>query len=203
MEKIMKAGAFLTRIQPLHNGHLGMIDKALSENDKVVILIGSTNKCGTLRNPLEIGLRRQILFEALDERYKKEDRERLIVKELPDWSMENDLPSNPEWGRYLYYNIVSALEQQHFAMYFSDDRAIIEDWLRDESIKHRIELKIFDREKMFNAVSSTKIRQAFLSGDKEYICKSTPNAVYRRFDEIKNIICNIEKSPREDYKMEA
>ncbi len=199
----MKAGAFLTRIQPLHNGHLGMIDKALAENDKVAILIGSTNKYGTLRNPLKIELRREILLEALNERYKNGDRDRIIVKELPDWSMENDLPSNPEWGRYLYYNIVSAVEQQHFSMYFSDDRAIIEDWLRDETVKHRIELKIFERENMFNAVSSTKIRQAFLDGDKEYIYKSVPNAVYRRFDEIKKIICDIEKNPKEDYKMEV
>ena len=35
-----KIGVFLSRMQPLHLGHIGMINKALSENDKVIILIG-------------------------------------------------------------------------------------------------------------------------------------------------------------------
>lgn len=100
-------GVFLSRMQPLHVGHLGIIDKILEENEKVIILIGSRNKKCTIRNPLDIILRTQILNDALEERYGIEYKERIIVKELPDWSMETDIASNKEWGRYLYYNIVA------------------------------------------------------------------------------------------------
>lgn len=102
-----KVGVFLSRMQPLHIGHLGIIDMALSENDKVIVLIGSANKKNTSRNPIEVKLRREILEEALEEKYGKNYGERLKIRELPDWTGEDDVLSNLEWGRYLYYNIVS------------------------------------------------------------------------------------------------
>ena len=111
-----KIGVFLSRMQPLHKGHMGMIDKALSENDKVIILIGSTNKEGTIRNPLGIELRREILQEALEETYSREELEKIYIKNLPDWSMETDYDSFLEWGRYLYYNITAIAEQKNFSM---------------------------------------------------------------------------------------
>jgi len=114
----MKIGVFLTRLQPLHNGHLGMIDKALSESDKVIILIGSKNKEGTIRNPINVRLRREILEEALEEKYGKDYEEKIEIKELSDWSMETDLGSNLEWGRYLYYNIVSEARTKKFFYVF-------------------------------------------------------------------------------------
>lgn len=181
-----KIGVFLSRMQPLHIGHLGMIDKALSENDKVIILIGSSNKRGTIRNPIGIEIRREILEEALKDKYGKQNK--IKIKELPDWSEETDIASNLEWGRYLYYNIVEISGERNFSMYFSDKPEIIENWFQDEIIRPRIEIKTFERNNMFEAVSSTKIRNAFLNNDKEYIEKSVPNAVIKRFDEIKQIL---------------
>lgn len=52
-------GVFLSRMQPLHIGHLGMIDKALSENDRLLVIIGSTNKEGTIRNPIRNKFKRE------------------------------------------------------------------------------------------------------------------------------------------------
>lgn len=196
-----KIGVFLSRMQPLHIGHLGIIEKAMSENDLVVVLIGSKNKRGTIRNPLNIDLRKIILEEALEEKFGKESKDKIIISELPDWSMETEIESNIEWGRYLYYNIVSLSEQKHFSMYFSDEKEIIENWFED-NIKDRITLRLFERNNMFEAVSSTKIRNAFLNNDKEYIEKSCPNAVIKRFDEIKKIIEEVYNNPIEDYKME-
>ena len=72
-----KVGVFLSRMQPLHIGHIGIIEKILKENDEAIILIGSKNKKGTLRNPLDIFLRRKILEETLQEEFK-EDMDRII-----------------------------------------------------------------------------------------------------------------------------
>lgn len=183
-----KIGVFLSRMQPLHIGHLGMIDKALSENDKVIILIGSSNKKETIRNPLGVEIRRGILKETLEDKYGKEYGDRIRVKELPDWSEETDIEGNLEWGRYLYYNIVEISGARNFSMYFSDEPKIIENWFQDEVIRPRIEIKTFERNTMFEAVSSTKIRNAFLNDDKEYIERSVPNAVMKRYNEIKDIL---------------
>lgn len=196
-----KIGVFLSRIQPLHIGHLGIIEKALNENDKIIILIGSKNKNGTIRNPLDVKLRKEILEEALEEKLGINYKKKIIISELPDWSMETDTASNVEWGRYLYYNIVSLGEQKRFSIYFSDDKEIIEKWFED-SLRERITFRLFERNNMFNAVSSTKIREAFLNDDREYIEKSTPNAVIERYDEIKEILEKVYNNPKEDYKLE-
>lgn len=197
-----KIGVFLSRVQPLHKGHLGMIDKALSENDKVIILIGSANKEGTIRNPIGIKLRREILEEAIFDEYGEKYKNVIKIKELPDWSTETDIDSNLEWGRYLYYNVVAEAEKREFTMYFSDEPEIIENWFQDEEIKSRVTLKIFERDEMFEAVSSTKIRNAFLNNDEEYIKRSVPNAVIRRFDIIKDIMDKVYTKPLEDQGLE-
>ncbi len=196
-----KIGVFLSRMQPLHIGHLGIIEKALEENEKVLIIIGSKNKKGTIRNPLDVTLRMEILDEALVEKFGSNYKDRIMLKELPDWSMETDIDSNIEWGRYLYYNVVSVTEQKKFSMYFSDDKSIIENWF-DENLRKRINLRLFEREAMFEAVSSTKIRQAFLNNDKKYISLSCPRAVCKRYEEIKKIIEEVYSNPIEDFKME-
>lgn len=195
-----KLGVFLSRMQPLHIGHLGIIEKALEENDKVIILIGSKNKKGTIRNPLDITLRREILEEALKEKFGQDYKEKIIISELPDWSMETEIESNHEWGRYLYYNIVSLGEQKNFSIYFSDDKEIIEAWFEDY-LQERITFKLFERDNMFEAVSSTKIREAFLNDNIEYIEKSCPSAVLKRLDEIKEIIKETYENPANDYSM--
>lgn len=196
-----KVGVFLSRMQPLHIGHLGIIEKALEENDRIIVLIGSKNKEETVRNPLKCSLRREILEDALEEKFEEKYKERIIISELPDWSMETDIDSNLEWGRYLYYNIVSLVEQRTFNFYFSDNREIIDKWF-DDTLKKRINFRLFERDNMFNAVSSTKIREAFLNGDKEYIRKSCPNVVIKRYEEIKRILEEVNRNPKEDFVME-
>ncbi|MCI8518885.1 MAG: adenylyltransferase/cytidyltransferase family protein [Clostridia bacterium] len=182
-----RVGVFLSRMQPLHVGHLGMIDKALSENDKVIILIGSSNKNNIIRNPIGIDLRKEIFEEVIENRYK-DKISNITYRELPDWTTEEDTQANLEWGRYLYYNVVSIALKKDFTMYFSDEPEIIEAWFQDDKIRKRINIKTYKRSEMFEDVSSTKIRNAFLNNDKEYIERSVPEEVFKRYDLIRSII---------------
>ena len=43
-----KYGVFLGRMQPVHNAHLFLVEKALEECDKVLIVLGSENKVDML-----------------------------------------------------------------------------------------------------------------------------------------------------------
>lgn len=145
-----------------------------------------------------IDLREKILYKALEDKYGKGYERKITIKRLADWSSEDDIDSNLEWGRYLYYNIVSEMQNKEFTMYFSDEPEIIENWFQDEDIRRRINIKTFERDKMFEAISSTKIRNAFLNNDKEYIDKSVPNAVTEEFDTIKQIIDEVYTNPKEE-----
>ena len=79
-----KVGVFLAGMKPVHNAHLFLVNKALEENDLVLIVLGSENKVDMLRNPYDISLREEILRECLTEK----DNKRINIVTLPDWSME-------------------------------------------------------------------------------------------------------------------
>ena len=194
----LKYGVFLARMQPVHNAHLLMVNKALKECDKVLIVLGSENKVDMLRNPFDITLREQLLRESLS----KKDNERIMIMTLPDWSMESDVDNAKIWGRYLYYNIVSRIGQKRFELYYSDDQENLNLWFDDTEVKEYITYKLFNRNNMFDALSATKIRQAFISGDKEYVKKYCPPSVYARFTYLASYYKNINKCPKEDFSMD-
>ena len=84
--------------------------------------------------------------------------------------------------------------------YYPDDEELIKSWFEEE-LQNRIHFRLFERNNMYNAVSSTKIRQAFLDNNAEYIKSSCPMAVINRYDEIKEIIEKVNNNPKDDYSM--
>lgn len=193
-----RAGVFLARMQPIHNAHLYLVNKALEECDKVLIVLGSENKVDMLRNPYDISLREQMLRECFD----LEKNKKLSIVTLPDWSMESDYEEAKIWGRYFYYNVVSRLEQKHFSIYYSDDPKILDSWFKDTEVEKYITYRTFNRSNLFEGLSATKIRNAFIENDKEYIKKFCPKSVVNRFEELKSYYEDVTKNPQEDFSME-
>lgn len=184
-----KVGVFLSRMQPIHNAHLWMIENALRENDKVLVLIGSANKSGTLRNPFNITLRRNLVEEAIREHFTEEDVNKIIIKELIDWSSEENNDDN-EWGRLIYYNVVSTMNVKNFSYYCSEDSEMIEGWFEEE-LKKRIDFKYFSRENQFKGLSATKIRKALLEDNADYVREYCPNCVCAVRESLKEIMLKI------------
>ena len=193
-----KVGVFLARMQPVHNAHLFLVHKALEENDKVLIVLGSENKVDMLRNPYDISLREEMLRECLTD----EDNKKLEIVTLPDWSMESDKENDKTWGRYFYYNVVSRIFQKRFSLYYSDDPKILDDWFNDTEVKEFITYRNFERNKLFEGLSSTKIRNAFINDDFDYIKEYCPESVQKRFDYLKKYYENVTLNPKDDFSME-
>ncbi len=193
-----KYGVFLARMQPVHNAHLWLVNKALDENDKVLIVLGSENKVDMLRNPYKIGLRKKMLRECLS----KEQNKKLKIITLPDWSMESDIQSDKVWGRYFYYNVVSAIEQKRFSIYYSDDVRILDNWFKDTEVYEYITYRNFERTVLFDGLSSTKIRQAFIDKDLEYILQYCPESVCKRFEYLASYYQEVKQNPKSDFSME-
>ena len=193
-----KVGVFLARMQPVHNAHLFLVHKALEENDKVLIVLGSENKVDMLRNPYDISLREEMLRECLTD----EDNKKLEIVTLPDWSMESDKENDKTWGRYFYYNVVSRIFQKRFSLYYSDDPKILDDWFNDTEVREFITYRNFERSKLFEGLSSTKIRNAFINDDVDYIKEYCPESVQKRFDYLKKYYENVTLNPKDDFSME-
>ena len=198
MQKSVKIGVFLARMQPVHNAHLYLVKKALEECDKVLIVLGSENKVDMLRNPYDIRLREEMLRECFD----FDENERLSVVTLPDWSMESDIENAQIWGRYFYYNVVSRIEQKRFSIYYSDDPSILDSWFKGTEVEQYITYRNFERNNLFDGLSSTKIRNAFIENNINYIKKYCPEPVVKRFDLLKTYYEDVCTNPQEDFSME-
>lgn len=194
----IKYGVFLARMQPVHNAHLFMVNKALNENDKVLIVLGSENKIDMLRNPYDISLREQMLREC----FTAEQNNNLTIITLPDWSTESDIDNDKIWGRYFYYNVVSKIEQKRFYLYYSDNPAILDSWFGSTEVRKYITYRLSKREDIFNGLSATNIRQALIDDNREYIKKFCPKSVMNRFNYLASYYKNVTNNPKEDFSME-
>ena len=151
-----------------------------------------------IRNPYNIQLREQMLRECFD----KDQNEKITITTLPDWSMESDVDSAEIWGRYFYYNVVSRIGQKRFSLYYSDDPAILDSWFKNTEVYQYITYRNFERNDIFDGLSATNIRQAFIDNNREYIKKFCPNSVVDRFDYLVSYYKNVTINPKEDFSME-
>jgi len=198
----MKVGVFLARMQPMHNAHLWMIEKACEENDMVLIVLGSSNKQETLRNPFSHTERVSYLNKHLSRNFSKKDVQKIKVIELPDWGKENGMVELDKWGEYLYYNIVANIRQKHFNIYYSDNLDFIKLWFEHSLfIQKRVSIIYVERQKVFNALSATKIRKAFENGNLDFISQFCPKVIIENYEEIRERYLEILKDPKADYKM--
>ena len=84
-----RIGLAVARMQPLHSGHIVLMETAFRENDKIVICIGSAQKA----EPLLIEERRRRIVEKLNS--LGYDTGLYKIFEL------NDIKSDEEWPLYL------------------------------------------------------------------------------------------------------
>lgn len=182
LERKINCGVFVARMQPLHKGHIAIIEKMIEENDRVLVVICSEGKILDKRNPVPATLRKLLLEKAL----VGVEAKKIEIITLPDWTSEED-NDNKEWGKFLYYNIVSRIKFKNFNLYYSDNPEIIKEWF-DEELKERINLKLLDRSKICNGISATKIREAILNSDEELLKESVPAPVLLIKNELKKTL---------------
>lgn len=61
MPKLHQHGIACMRVQPLHNGHVTMINKMIEECETVTILVGSSQERNTKKNPFSFHFRKKLL----------------------------------------------------------------------------------------------------------------------------------------------
>lgn len=62
----MKTYVYIGRFQPVHNAHISIIQRALEEADRVIVLVGSANQPRTYKNPWTFDERSALIYKAVD-----------------------------------------------------------------------------------------------------------------------------------------
>lgn len=181
MEKIFEISLILGRFNHLHNGHKMLIDMSRKISNKTLVLIGSSNKSGTLRNPYTIELRKKIIEKV----YGNEDD--VIIAELSDLTHENDISF--EWGRYLLNNSEKIIGKKTDLMIYGKDESR-KGWFAEADVNNITEL-IVSREKI--KISATKLREYLVYGNFNEWSKYVPKEIYEDFDMLRKELLKIDE----------
>jgi cytidyltransferase-like protein len=193
----MKTGVILARLQPIHNGHLALIKKAIQENDEVYVFIGSADKFNQ-RNPLPISLRLQLTNEAIKETFPPkihqmcDDETELVggynkINVIPLDDLTDESDNSHDWGFYLYSKIVTECKNPCFTIYYSDGFEIITTWFPSFILRNNVSLCLLARNATVSGISATKVRK-LIEEESEYLKDYVPNCVYKNRDTIKKHI---------------
>lgn len=179
-----KHGVLLGRFQPIHNGHLKVINQMAEECENVLILVNG--KEGTLRNPFPNN-------EVLSWIYWVTNQENLDIQVLSDLRHEGNKKSLYQWGDYLYLNIVCRLGTTDFVFYYNDD---ISEWFRPEIREH---IKVVQIPK--DDISATKVRKAILERDVQAFIRMVPESLHQEFIKMYKLLTKVVKNPKPDTSL--
>jgi len=179
-----KVGVIIARLQPIHNGHLELINQALNENDKVLVLVGSADKLNK-RNPIPINMRLEMAMEAVTEKFG-DDAGRIDIRPLDDLTDESD--NSHDWGFYLYSKIVGITRSPEFTIYYSDGFEIIMLWFPPFITRNFVSFKLNARGTIAENISATKVRHMIMNNDEEALKRCIPTGVMKRKDILRQFI---------------
>ena len=187
MSKPYDVGVICGRFQTFHIGHESLVDTALKLCDRVLILIGSSQECGTERNPLNIDTRIRMLRAI----YGNDDS--IIIKGLSDLTNENDI--RPEWGRYLLDNIDRYIYKTPELMIYGNDESRSR-WFDPEDIKDVTEI-IVSRGKI--PISATQVRALMVADNRREWQKWVNPKLHKMYDEIRRELMSVPFYTSEEY----
>ena len=168
------------RFQTFHIGHESLIETGLKLCDRVLILIGSAQECGTERNPFNINTRTKMLKEIYG------DSPNIMIYGLADMTNENDIC--PEWGRYLLNNVDRYIYKAPELMIYGNDESRSR-WFDPEDIRDTSEF-IVNRGRI--PISATMVREAMVFDKRKEWMNMVNPKLHKMYDEIRNELLTVD-----------
>lgn len=163
MEKIR--GILIGRMQPVHNGHMQVIDKILDEVDEIIIGIGSAQLSHELKDPFTAGERIVMMSQALAERDVDSSRYYIIPMQ--------DINFNAIWVSHV------KMLTPPFSIVYSGN-PLVKQLFQEESFEVR-QPPLYDRLHL----SGSEVRHRILAGENWQ--ELVPNATIELLDEINGV----------------
>lgn len=172
-------GLICGRFQTFHKGHEKLIDTGLLLCDRLLILIGSAQECGTERNPFNINTRTKMLKEVYG------DSPNIMIYGLSDMTDENDI--RPEWGRYLLDNVDRYIYKNPDIMIYGNDESR-SSWFDKKDLKNTTEL-IINRFEL--PISATMLRELMIYDKRKDWMELVNPRLHKMYDELRNELLSV------------
>lgn len=178
MNKPYDTGLLVGRFQTFHKGHQKLVETGLMLCDRLLILVGSSQECGTERNPLNIQTRVEMIRNVYP-------TERIMVYGLADLTDETDI--RPEWGRYVLDNTDRYIYKAPELMIYGNDEARSR-WFAVDDIKHTSEL-IVNRAEL--PISATMLRELMVKDERRDWMKWVDPKLHKFYDRMRNELMTV------------
>lgn len=200
MRKTFELGFVIGRFNHLHDGHIKMIDTALTTCERVLLLVGSSQESGTERNPFNLKTRMDLIRDV----YREEIYDGfLLLGHIDDMTNEND--HSKEWGDFVLQKI--DMWTQHYSitnkvdcMISGNDEGRM-DWFDPEAVKDVSQIVIARPEW---EISATKMREYLLQYDYTNWRKNAKLLNKRHFENLTKELLEVPfyKEMHEKYQKE-
>ena len=178
MNKPYDSGLIVGRFQTFHKGHQRLVETGLTLCDRLLILVGSAQECGTVRNPLNIQTRIDMIRTVYD-------TDRIMIYGLSDMTDENDI--RPEWGRYLLGNVDRYLYKAPELMIYGNDESRSR-WFDVEDIKDTSEF-IVNRGSL--PISATMLRTMMVQDNRKDWMHWVDPRLHKMYDRIRTELMTV------------
>ncbi len=172
-------GLVCGRFQTFHRGHERLVETGLLLCDRLLILIGSAQECGTERNPFNINTRTKML------RMIYGDDPNIMIYGLPDMTNENDL--RPEWGKYLLDHTQRYIYKNPEIMIYGNDESRSA-WFDKSDLKYTTEL-ILNRHEL--PISATKVRKLMVFDRRQEWMEHVNPKLHKMYDELRRELMTV------------
>lgn len=167
-------GVILGRFNPLHKGHVHLIQEALKRCQNVLVFIGSSQESRTSRNPFSYEERKAMLEKVFGKA--------IAIEPLPDLGI-GDVHA---WGDHIISEAIR-LGYKPDAFVLGEENKNTK-WFTAEVLKS-IDLVEISRQEI--PYSSTMLREVIYKGDKEAFRQIVPKELDDYFDFFVGVITSI------------
>lgn len=173
-------GFTIGRFQTPHIGHEKLFETGLKLCDRLLILVGSAQECGTERNPFNIATRIKMLKTIYG------DNPNIMIYGLSDLTNENDIC--PEWGKYLLENVDRYIYKNPDIMIYGNDESR-SGWFDKKDLKNTTEL-IINRNEL--PISATMLRKLMVEDKRKEWMQYVNPRLHKMYDEIRSELLSVE-----------
>lgn len=177
-DKPYDTGLLVGRFQTYHVGHQSLVKTGLTLCDRLLVLVGSSQECGTERNPLDVETRIEIIRAC-------HPTDRVMIHGLADMTDENDV--RPEWGRYLLGHVDRYIYKAPELMIYGNDEARSR-WFDPDDIKDTSEF-IVNRGTI--PVSATMLRELMVRDERREWMKWVSPKLHKFYDRIRDELMTV------------
>lgn len=162
-------------------GHVSLFDTCQSLCKRTLILVGSAQESGTLRNPFRVETR----IDVIRETYPGESEETLMVRGINDLTNEYDVTS--DWGKFVKSEVEHHKHKFASLMVYGNDE-FRSKWFAPEDLIGTAEL-IIPRSTI--PISGTQVRGMLVVDDESSWQKSTHPLIHGMYGRLRDELMSV------------